>query len=260
MSTESPKLAPRWRAPLLCVIAMLIVLAMLRLGVWQLDRAEQKGSIVAQLANRTNGAITPLQELVTDQSLNDLRFRKVSLKGRYLADKDILIDNQVVNGQVGYQVFTPFELSAGEFESELKPNLVGNPIVLVARGWVSVGSSRDVVPTVSSSRAELSLEGRLNNPPAKPPLWNDKYPVSNGVVWQFLPILDLAEVLKAQVFPLVVELAPTSSDSPNLVRKWPEISDQGVAKHKAYALQWFAMALAFFIACLVLLVNSVRRK
>jgi cytochrome oxidase assembly protein ShyY1 len=110
----------------------------------------------------------------------------------------------------------------------------------------------------------MVLQGRLNAAPAQPPLWDDKYAVSEGDVWQYLPMLEVANVLPSKVFPLVVELAPGAGDDPTLVRKWPEIDDQQVAKHLGYAIQWFAMAAAFFIACLVLLFinpkRSARRK
>jgi len=248
MSDESLTAAPIWRKPILCIIGLAVVLCMLRLGVWQLDRADQKRDIVSQLESRTTQTAVPLQSIANDVKSDDLRFRNVLLAGHYLSGKDIFIDNQVVNGQVGYQVFTPFKLSDS------------NLIVLIARGWVSVGESRQVLPEIVTSSSQLVLEGRLNNPTAKPPLWNDKYPVSQGAVWQYLPIPEVADVLTAQVFPLVVELAPEASDSKALVRKWPEIDDQWVAKHQGYAFQWFAMATVFFIACLVLLLKSARRK
>ena len=248
MSDELPIAVPFWRKPLLCIIGIGLVLCMLGLGFWQLDRAEQKRDIVAQLESRTKQAPVPLSDLVVGSEVDDFRFRRVLLSGRYLANNNIFIDNQVVNSQVGYQVFTPFKLN----DSEL--------IVLVGRGWVSVGESRDVLPEILTSQAKLTLEGRLNNAPAKPPLWNDKYSVADGSVWQYLPIPEVANVLTAKVFPLVVELAPDASDSNTLVRKWPQISDQWVAKHQGYAFQWFAMAAAFFIACLVLLFRGSLKK
>jgi surfeit locus 1 family protein len=105
------------------------------------------------------------------------------------------------------------------------------------------------------------LEGRLNTPPAKPPLWNEQYSASDGDVWQYLPMAEVAALLRAKVYPLVVELnSRDSSDGQVLVRQWPEIGDQQVAKHLGYAFQWFAMAFAFFIACLVLVFRSYRIK
>ncbi len=247
MSTVPIKPIPVWRTPLLCFIGIVVVLGMFRLGFWQLSRAEEKRNIVVQLESRVEQPFVSLQAMTSKLSLDELRFRNVSLSGRYLEGSDILIDNQVVNGQVGYQVFTPFIVNNVDLT------------ILIARGWVSAGSSREGLPIISTPTEQISLDGRLNNAPAKPPLWNDKYAVSKGKVWQYLPISDVADVLHRQVFPLVVELAPDSGNSNSLVRKWPDISDQSVAKHQGYAFQWFAMATAFFVACLVLLLRRSRK-
>ncbi len=247
MPNQIDKTAPIWRLPLLGIIAMIMILAMLRLGIWQLDRAEQKRDIANKLQARASFSV---RDIASIAGLNpeEIRFRSIRLTGKYLSEQTIFVDNQVVNGGVGYQVFTPFKVDSFDH------------LVLVARGWVSVGVSREELPTIDTNDQQQELVGRLNNPPAEPPLWNDDYSVQNGSVWQYLPISEVSSVLDAKVFPLVVELAPEASDSAELVRKWPEIDDQWVAKHQGYAFQWFSMALAFFIACLVLLIKGRKTR
>ena len=46
--------------------------------------------------------------------------------------------------------------------------------------------------------------------------------------------------------------------SSGAVVNWQSINDEWVFKHQAYAFQWFSMALVFAIACLILLVKSIR--
>ena len=154
----------------------------------------------------------------------------------------------MVRGQVGYQVFTPLQIVGTSQQ------------VMIARGWVSVGQSRDDLPMINTSLEEVSLLGRLNRPPAQPPLWSDDTPVADGHVWQYLPIEQYAQQMQLNLFPLVVELAPETPAPAALLIDWPEIDDHWVAKHQGYAFQWFAMALAFFIACLVLVVRSSRTR
>ncbi len=237
-----------WRKPALYLLAIIVILVMLRLGVWQLDRAEQKREIVAQLQANTELPSQPWPDLLNQVSLRELRFRNVVLEGQFIADKTIYVDNQVVNGGVGYQVYTPFKLSS-----------LGDAI-LVARGWVSVGASREVLPSIETDESPRVVTGRFNRAPEKPPLWDDKYPVATGQRWQYLPLAEVSQQLGLALFPLVVELAPDEVDAANLVRKWPVIDDQGVAKHQGYAFQWFAMAAAFFIASLVLLLRRSTRN
>ena len=260
MSSQFSKI----KVPLLLILAVGIVLAMLRLGVWQLDRAEQKAKLLNQV--KGHAQLPPVDLFSLLDSFNaDERFRNVTATGRYLVDKSIYIDNQVVEGQVGYRVFTPFLLNDPESQKD------SSNTVMVDRGWISVGESRAKLPTFKSASETQTLLGRLNTAPSKPPIWNDKYPVSDGSLWQYLPLQEYATQMHLTVLPLVLELAPESpsgqiaseleSDIENKSEKqfkriWADINDEWVAKHKGYAVQWFAMAFAFTIACLVLLIRQ----
>jgi len=239
------------KVPVLLVIAILIILAMLRLAIWQMDRAEQKQQLLDQVTLKASLPGVAINSLVDNFNPDAQRYVNVVRNGEYLHDKSIYIDNQVLNGQVGYFVFTPFAITDEDIS------------VVVNRGWISVGESRETLPSFTTPVGQLHLNGRLNKPPAQPPLWNDNYPVAQGVVWAYLPINKYASQMQLKLLPLVVELAPqqiTALDDPQFVIKWPEINDEWVAKHQGYAFQWLMMALAFFIACLVLLLKSVKKQ
>jgi cytochrome oxidase assembly protein ShyY1 len=61
---------------------------------------------------------------------------------------------------------------------------------------------------------------------------------------------------------MMIELAPTAHQSilagaPAIpVRQYRQADNRSVLKHKAYALQWFSMAVVFFLACLIVLLKS----
>ena len=125
-----------------------------------------------------------------------------------------------------------------------------------------VGEYRSILPKISTPEGSQSLQGRLNFPYQKPPLWNDKYDVSDGAVWQYLPIEELVQQTGLDLLPLVLELAPHKSVDSALLEpiiNWQSIDDEWVFKHQAYAFQWFSMALVFFIACLIVLLKSIRK-
>ena len=229
--------------PLLLIAALIIILSMLRLGVWQLDRAEQKRAILEQTKSQSEQPLVGIESLLDDFSL-DYRFREVSLDGSFLVDETFYIDNQTHNSQVGYHLMTPLQLKNSDIT------------VLINRGWISVGESRQQLPKVNTPEGGVKIVGRLNLPAAQPPLWDEDYPVSSGAVWQYLPVQEYAAQMQRKVLPLVVELAPDQAGSEGLRQQWSTINDKWVAKHQGYAFQWFAMALAFFIACLVLLLRN----
>ena len=92
------------------------------LGVWQLQRLEWKQALIAERADR--GAAAPLAITeVPDDGWKDLEYRRVTLRGRFLHDREMLILNKVRHGQTGFDLVTPMELADGG-------------AVLIHRGWV----------------------------------------------------------------------------------------------------------------------------
>ena len=235
-----------WRLPVLLVLAIVLVLAMLRLGVWQLDRAAQKQNVLDKSLALSRQAAVDLG-LLTKLS-DEQRFLPVTAKGQYLKEQTLYLDNQVFNRQVGYQIITPFKLEGS------------NKLILVARGWIAVGPSRERLPAIETPAGLLTIKGRLNLPVPPPPLWNDDYAASDGARWQYIDLDDIAQRYQQALQPLVLELHPTYVGDQALLRAWDLINDEWVAKHKAYAFQWFSMAAAFFIACLVLLLRERRKN
>ena len=231
------------------IIGLLICLGMLRLGVWQLDRADEKQMLLDQVSMRAQQPavkLSSIAEKVKPENTQSFRFTAVIASGRYLADKSIYIDNKVVNSKVGYSVLTPFKIANTPW------------LIMVDRGWLSAGLDRAKLPNFVTSNELQTLTGRLNLLPSKPPLWDDDYPVSKGALWQYFSIAEYTAQTQFQLLTMVLELAPqtTSEADPNLIRRWAKIDDQWVAKHHGYALQWFAMAAAFLIACIVLIVRT----
>lgn len=246
--------------PLMLIIAVLMILAMLRLGIWQLSRADQKQTLLDQKISRADQPPVALANISAalasgGSADNPFRFRSVSAQGKYLSRNSIYIDNQVVDGQVGYRVFTPIQLRLAE-----QAQITNQQVVLVDRGWIGVGESRSELPTFYTESNDVTIHGRLNIPPAQPPLWNDAYDVAQGQVWAYLPIEEYAEQMSLSVLPLVIELAPEDVPNPQFTRRLAKIDDEWVAKHHGYAFQWFAMALAFFVACLVLCIRQFKRQ
>ncbi len=234
-----------WKRPALLVLALVLILTMVRLGVWQLDRASQKQAILDDRIQRSQLTSVDLSSL--DVNNEELRFRLIEESGRFLPNGTVFVDRQVVKGKVGYQVFTPFVTQSEQ-------------TILVARGWVSVGDSREILPAVETPSELVSIRGRLNTPPAQPPLWDERYAISDGAVWQYLPLDEYAAQMQLNLFPLVLELAPDTDAPTALEIDWPTIDDKWVGKHKAYALQWFAMALAMLIISVFMLFKSIRAR
>jgi len=191
-------------------------------GNWQRDRMHQKEAL-AQMLDAALAA--PAQPLPVDGvDWSDWRYRLVELTGRFEAGRQILVDNRVHAGRIGYHVVTPLVLEDGRR-------------VLVDRGFAAGGATRSERPQALPPEATVRIEGRVNPSPARYLELGNSGP--SGNVWQNLDPARFAERTGLSVLPIVVE--QTGGPADGLVRDWPR-PDVGIDKHRIYMMQWYAFA------------------
>ncbi len=114
---------------------------LISLGRWQLRRADEKRVLFDSFAAGTDA--TRLIDLGTPRLP---RYQHIEAGGHYDQARQILIDNMVNAERAGYFVITPFALTGGGW-------------VLVNRGWVPLGASRAVLPTIPVTGDTRRLRG-----------------------------------------------------------------------------------------------------
>ena len=212
----------------------LVFPVLLGLGLWQAERAGVKQEMMEQ---RTAGnAVVPLW-LGRDVRLGESdRYRLAEVRGFYSAEQQWLLDNRVFRGQAGYHVFTPFIL-----EGERQPRL------LVNRGWVSVGASRDFLPLLPLPEGSVSLSGRLDTP-ASVGLVLGEVPLQSVDDKVLVQALDLAALSAARDLDLLpFALVIGEGQAGVLQYDWSPTLEMGPEKHLGYAVQWFGLAVALLI-------------
>lgn len=222
-----PALAPS-------LIAFVLLPLLLSLGFWQLDRARQKATLQARFEASIDLPYAPLATV--DPTRPESRYRRVIAQGRYDSGQQILLDNQIQNGQPGYQVFTPLRLDAQE------------QAILVERGWVPLGVSRQVLPEIAVTAAPVSVTGRISQPPN--PGLRLMEPAVDARHWprvaQYIDYAQLSSVLGYPLAPAVILLDPEAAHGYR--REWqPRFDEFGPERHRAYAVQWFSLAAALAI-------------
>jgi surfeit locus 1 family protein len=196
------------------------------LGVWQLDRAEQKRNLAQTLETRRKqpavfiSANLPLAE--------QLAYRQVIATGHFLADKTVLIENRKHQGSTGLHVITPLQLADSD------------QLVLVNRGWISRQQAAD--PTrIPTPAGELTITGQASIP--EPPALALELRIEPDELAPHWPYLTLAHYTAwsgQPVLPFLILQAP--ADDSGFVRQWPAPQADD-SMHIGYALQWFAFAL-----------------
>lgn len=223
----------------------LVVFGLGRLGLWQLDRAQQK--IDQQLAFQAAGqqAPTPLDEVpIAGLTFDAMQHqnRRVALRGRYLNERNIFLIYQSYEEQIGWEVITPFQLEDD------------NQIALVSRGWSGIGAVEELAQSLPAITDVVAIEGQLYVPtPEQAAQPGDELSENWPRVQRHLNTMELEDDFDAPLFPYVVRLAENQPGV--LVRHWPLVLvDSG--RNFSYALQWFAMACAVALASVFLGSNA----
>lgn len=207
---------------------------LLGLGFWQMERASAKQGLIERRA--ASEVIAPLAIGPTTRLSNDDRYRPAVVRGRYLDEQQWLLDNRLYRGQAGYHVFTPFVL-----QGEQTPSLVIN------RGWVSVGETREFLPRLPVPGDLVELSGRLDSP-ASVGLVVGEVPLGSIADRVRLQSLDIQALAAARGLPLKrYALVLDEGQVGGLQHDWSPIPPMGPEKHLGYAVQWFGLAVALLI-------------
>ncbi|CAD6876470.1 SURF1 family protein [Methylomonas fluvii] len=220
-----------FRCSLAALSGYLLLFSLLcSLGFWQLNRGKQKTILLAQQQQASNAeALDITRQVGIDSEV--LRYRPVLVSGHYDAPHQILIDNQTLNGKPGYLVLTPFLPDSGQ------------PGILVNRGWVPLGASREVLPDIGISLVAQQVRGRINRFPE--PGLKLKGAEIPGETWPVrVQVIDsqlLADKLGYALADYQIELDSAQPDG--YQRQWKIAVAIPPEKHRAYAVQWFGLAL-----------------
>ncbi len=208
------------------------------LGYWQLQRADEKRQLQEEYDTRASDAVVKIEPRV--QRAEDLRFYRVTVKGHYETDYQILVDNRVHHGVAGYYVVTPLHIEGGKVR------------VLVNRGWIPLGESREHLPRIDTPEGPQVVDGIAAVPATHFFRLAEEAPMSDDgqTVWQHL---DLKRYAASVPFPLqpVVILLDSASPAGGFTREWRRL-DTGIVVHQGYAFQWFALAAALLMIYLLL--------
>ena len=215
------------RLVLFLLFAVVLAVACIRLGFWQLSRLSQRRVRNRVVSTRLAQPQVPLRELRPDSSS---ALRKASISGATDFDHEIILAARTYQGSPGVDLFTPVRLPGSD------------TAVLVNRGWIYApdGVSVDLRRWRESTTTFVGYAEILPGGRAAPPvgvLRRDEHVARQ---------LDFATVQSMLPYPVsrlyVVATVPDTSRpiGERVVRLSSPTLDEG--PHLSYAIQWFAFA------------------
>lgn len=229
---------PKWIVAATFVVAVAAVC--IWLGLWQLDRLEQRQLVNAEGKERIEAEPVDLATLLAEAEgdLESLEYRRVFAMGRYDPTKEILIRSRVHLGQAGFHVVTPFVADEGW-------------AVLVNRGWVPL--SMDTPPVEARpDTGRQRVQGWVQLPQTRPPFGPEDLP-GDQMIFNRVDVGRIGEQMDHDVASVYIVAIEEDDELPAEVPV-PEFDDEG--PHLAYAIQWFGFAAVALIGFYFLL----RRK
>jgi surfeit locus 1 family protein len=221
------------RRSLLVSLATLVGVGLtLALGRWQLQRAAYKEDLAQQVQARAALAPLPQDALLAlgPELLPPQAQRRTVLRGIWLPEHTVALDNRQMLDKQGFFIMTPLRLdTAGA-------GVGAGAVVLVQRGWLPRNFlQRDVLLPFETPAAAVEVAGTIALAPARIYAFD---PAEKGVIRQNL---DLATYRFETGLPLrdfiLVQQGPTAG---GLLRSWPA-PNLGVERHYGYAFQWFSL-------------------
>ena len=175
------------------------------------------------------------------------RYQHVRARGHFESAHQVLLDNMPSqSGRAGFRVVTPFTLESGT-------------TLLVDRGWIPLGATRNDVADVAVSEEAREITGRFDELP-RAGIELAEQTFDSAAPWprimNFPQRSALERILGRKLIPGLVLLDPDQPDG--FERAWQQIpASFGPERHIAYAVQWFGLATAVMIVFLIL---SFRRE
>lgn len=233
-----------WMAALLALVAIGVCL---RLGFWQLERAQTKEAWQAQLATRQEQGMRSVTDLAGEADPGNYPVR---VEGKPDNAHTVLLDNRMLERVAGYHVLTPVRLEDGRG-------------VLLNRGWWPRGRERQSLPAVPALPEFISVSGQsyvysdkvftLADDDLSAPSWPLRV--------QKVEPARIAELVGYPLLPFEVRVAPGQAleTGEQMAREWNS-AVMGPERHRAYAVQWFAMAAALVVLTVLAAIRARHRN
>ncbi|UZE96109.1 SURF1 family protein [Alkalimarinus alittae] len=220
------------------IFALLMTPLLVGLGVWQLNRGDEKKALIKQQAEGRQEQHIELTDLNTvdwhdSAAAEQWNYKNVDTRGRFDRKVYLLLDNRTRNGHVGYEVINLFRTDNGQ-------------AVWVNRGWVKAPLYRDQWPDIEPVLGDVEITGSVYYKNTQAFTLADN---PTTLQWpkriQALDMTGLMAELKQDIYPFTLRLI--DDEQPGALKTGWRVSIMSSDKHFGYAVQWFSLAFVLVV-------------
>ncbi len=212
----------RWTL-LFCIVALASASVFFSLGVWQLDRLQERQTSNATIAHQRLNHVVPVRELPRDTG--QAHYRGVVADGRFDYEHELVFANRTRRGSPGVELLTPVRIAGTD------------TAVLVNRGWVYSpdGGSVDRTRWREGDSAHVSGYVELFTTEPMPA------PSADPRIMRRMNRAAIQARVPYPLAPFYLVLVGDTTDLTHPARR--DLPQLGEGSHRSYALQWFSFAV-----------------
>ncbi len=212
------------------IFTMLVFSILIKLGFWQSDRALEKEQRQQRINALSQQQALSLEQVLALSGLQDgINDLPITLNGEFNDQKIFLLDNQPNKSRLGYRVYQIIERN--------------DNAVLVNLGWIQGSIDRNILPEVTAITGNHTITGHVREIEVGIQLQAQNF---SDVSWplrvQQIELDKFSELIGKKLLPFVVYL--DKKETLGYKKNWQPIV-MPPEKHRAYAFQWFSLALAW---------------
>jgi surfeit locus 1 family protein len=232
----------RFTPPIWATLLTLVLLALfVKLSIWQWHRYHYKKAMQESYATEMAAPPAPL---LSSNNEPQASFKHVIATGKY-DPRQFLLDNRIHNGQVGFDIITPFKLA-------------NNQVILVDRGFVAANASRQVLQDINPPSQEIKITGFLTKPEKGFTLGSMIEPGQSQWPYKIMSINPeiLSKQLGHPLSPNIILLAPQTPNG--FLRQW-SAPNLWAERSLGYCFQWLAFAVLLLIIYIAMNLKKIPR-
>ena len=212
------------------IFTMLVFLLLIKLGFWQIDRALEKEERQQRISELSQQQALSLAQVLALSGLQDgINDLPIQFEGEFDGDKVFLLDNQPDKGRFGYRVYQIIE----SYDNAILVNL----------GWVQGAIDRNVLPEITAITGQHAITGHVRKIEIGIQLQAQNFVNSSWPLRvQQIELDKFSQLIGKKLLPFVVYL--DKKESIGYKKNWQPIV-MPPEKHRAYAFQWFSLAIAW---------------